>query len=107
MIIKNKNISMTRGDSESIRVLCPAAPFESGDRITMTVREDAESEILLQIVVTAFDENGSALIALRPEDTEGLDFGSYLYDIELKTAGGAVTTLVTPHRFKLTEEVTD
>ena len=106
MTIQDKKISMTRGDSESIRVVCQEVPFAAGDTVTMTVREDAESPIVMQIVVTAFDEDGSALIAIEPEDTEALDFGDYVYDIQLKSADGAVTTLITPDRFRLTEEVT-
>ena len=106
MIVKNKSISMTRGDSESITVRCPEVPFETGDVITMTVREDAQSDIVLQIAVTEFNADGSALLPIAPEDTASLDFGKYVYDIQLARADGTVTTLITPGRFTLTEEVT-
>lgn len=110
MKVKGSNLSMTRGDSESITVKCSengaAVPFESGDTVTFTVREDVESSIALQKTVTAFDENGWAVIALLPGDTEGMDFGSYVYDIQLTRADGTVTTIVTVSDFELTEEVT-
>lgn len=98
------NISMTRGDSESITVRC-SEPFNEGDTVYFTVREDAESEILLQKVIEDFP-GGEAVILLLPEDTEPMDFGTYLYDIQVTRAGGVVTTLIVPSRFKLNEEVT-
>ncbi len=98
------NIAMTRGDSESITVRC-SEPFNEGDTVYFTVREDAESEIVLQKVVTDFPL-GEAVILILPADTEPLDFGTYLYDIQVTRAGGVVTTLVVPSRFKLNEEVT-
>lgn len=98
------NIAMTRGDSESITVTC-SVPFTSGDTVYFTVREDAESGIVLQKVITEFAD-GRAIIPILPEDTEPLDFGTYLYDIQVTRAGGVVTTLIIPSRFKLNEEVT-
>lgn len=110
MQIKKSNISMTRGDSESITVRCSAAgervPFAAGDTVYFTVREDAEADIALQKTVTEFDEEGRAVIGIEPADTAGLDFGSYVYDIQLTRADGTVTTLVPMSRFRLTEEVT-
>ena len=105
MKIKGTNISMTRGDSESITVTC-SEPFDTGDTVTLTVRESVDSDVALQKVVTSFGARGEAVIAIEPEDTDGLDFGDYVYDIQLRRSNGAVTTLVTPARFTLTEEVT-
>jgi hypothetical protein len=98
------NITMTRGDSESLTVTC-SVPFTNGDTVYFTVREDAESEILLQKIITDFPD-GAAVIPIYPEDTEGMDFGDYVYDIQVTRAGGVVTTLIVPSRFKLNEEVT-
>ncbi len=98
------NITMTRGDSESITVRC-SVPFEDGDTVYFTVREDPESEIYLQKIIEDFPD-GEAVIPLYPEDTEGMDFGSYVYDIQVTRANDTVTTLIMPSKFKLTEEVT-
>lgn len=110
MKVRGTNLSMTRGDSESITVKCfqsgTAVPFEDGDIVTFTVREDVESPILLQKVVTTFDGNGWAVIPIASGDTEGMDFGDYVYDIQLTRADGTVTTIVTISTFTLTEEVT-
>lgn len=108
------NIAMTRGDSESLTVACyekepdgtlSALPFQTGDRVYMTVREDAESDVVLQKTVDTFAD-GKAVIPIDSGDTEGLDFGDYLYDIQVTRADGTVKTLILPSRFRLSEEVT-
>ena len=105
MTITGTTISMTRGDSESIKVTC-SEPFAAGDRVYMTVREDAESEIQFQKIVTEFGEKGEAVISIEHENTEGMDFGDYVYDIQVTRADGTVRTLIKPSRFTLTEEIT-
>ena len=108
------NISMTRGDSESLTVACYEKtdggarvflPLEDGDTVYFTVREDPESEIVLHKAITAFAD-GRAVIAIDPEDTGPLDFGDYVYDVQLTRSDGTVTTLIEPSRFRLKEEVT-
>ena len=39
---------------------------------------------------------------LNPEDTEGMDFGTYYYDVQLTTAGGDVDTYI-PETGKVAE----
>ena len=104
MKLSGTNIKMTRGDSESLTVKC-SVPFAAGDAVTLTLRADTESPIELQKTVTDFPE-GQAVIPLGPEDTAGMAFGGYVYDIQLTRADGTVTTLVTISRFELLEEVT-
>lgn len=108
------NISMTRGDSESITVRQfekhdgeePVfLPFEDGDTVYFTMRPDIEGEIVLQKEIADFPE-GEAVIPFEPEDTAGLDFGDYVYDVQLTRANDTVTTLLVPARFRLEEEVT-
>ena len=114
MTIKIRNITMVRGDSESITVKCftesggtkTASPFTTGDTVTFTVRKDPKSTILLQKAITEFDENGYAVILLYPEDTSGMDFGKYVYDIQLTRSDDSVTTIVPISSFILAEEVT-
>ena len=81
MKLNGINISMVRGDSESVTVRC------------------------MQKIVTEFPD-GKAVFIIEPDDTEGLDFGNYVYDIQVTWAGGVVKTLVGPARWRLTEEVT-
>lgn len=104
MIVKGTKLSMVRGDDESITVTCSES-FAAGDRITFTVRQSVEDPIALQKIVTEFPA-GEAVIGIRPEDTAGLDFGDYVYDIQLTRRDGTVTTIIEPARFRLKEEVT-
>ena len=98
-------IAMTRGDSESLTVRKQGGAWTEEETITFTVREDAEGEIAFQ--KTAYlDDEGAAIIAIESGDTEGRDFGNYVYDIQVTWADGTVKTLVGPARFRLTEEVT-
>ena len=104
-------IAMTRGDSESITVKKKNDVWTSGDVITLTVRTDAEGDVAFQKAVSEFDGEGAAVIAIERADTEGLDFGQYVYDIQYADANGKVRTLIPPRpgrlpRFTLTEEAT-
>ena len=106
MKVSGTNLSMTRGDTESIALrIKSGGTLSAGDTVDFTVREDAESDVLLHKRVTEFTD-GVAVIPIEPKDTEGLDFGTYRYDIQLTAADGTVITLVKPARFTLTEEIT-
>lgn len=106
MTVSGTDLSMTRGDTESITVKCTSDPFVTGDTVTMTVREDVESAIVLQKVITAFD-SGNAVIPIYPADTSGLEMDTeYVYDIQVVRANGTVTTLIKPSKFNIEEEVT-
>ena len=105
MTISGTNISMTRGDTETLTVRC-SKPFAAGDTVYFTVRQDMDSPVALQIQVTEFSPEGAAVIVIEHEDTEIMEFGDYRYDIQVTRESGAVTTLVKPSRFTLEEEIT-
>jgi hypothetical protein len=46
------------------------------------------------------------MIHFEPKDTAGLEFGDYVYDVELCTAEGDVYTVIAKTGFKIREEVT-
>jgi len=99
-----KNIRMTRGDSESITV--NGLNLVPGDTITLTVKDHINTDkIAFQRIITEFT-NGNAVIGIRPEDTKGLKFKKYVYDIELKRADGTVKTIIPPSEFTIKGEVT-
>lgn len=108
-IIRN-SIYMIRGDTESITVSLRdngvEIPFEVGDTLYMTVKESVDVvEKQFQIVVKDFNE-GKAVIEIDPDDTKEMEFGNYVYDIQLTTSDGNVTTIIPPNRFVLQGEVT-
>ena len=110
MKIQGTNISMTRGDSETIKVtvkdtLGNAIPLVTGDTICFTVREGMLSKTkIIEKIITEFDD-GEALITISPQDTNNLRFISYVYDIQLTKEDGSVKTIITPADFTITGEV--
>lgn len=107
MTVNGLSLEMTRGDSESITVTCDNHPFEPGDIVEMTVRKRASAEErAFYKRVEEFAEDGSAVIAIEPEDTAELAFGNYMYDIQLTFADGTVSTIIKPNSFTLLEDVT-
>ena len=107
MKVEGTNLSMTRGDSETITISCEARPFREGDVIRFTVKEDVFTKAKeMEKVVTEFTEEGEAVVVIQPEDTRGMGYKGYRYDVQLTTADGTVTTIVKPSEFRLTAEVT-
>ena len=105
MKVSGKNLSMTRGDTESLTVSVKDRPFEAGDTVYFTVRSKVCAPIVLQKIATEFMD-GKAQFSIAPADTEGLPFGNYVYDVQWTQADGTVITIVKPAVFALTEEVT-
>jgi len=111
MKIDGTDITMTRGDTGTMRVTCfksgVALPFEEGDTVYFTVKTSPSVEQkLIQKVIRDFVD-GSAYIHILPEDTKELRFRRvHAYDIQLTLADGSVHTIVGPSKFIVTEEVT-
>jgi glyoxylate utilization-related uncharacterized protein len=111
MKIQGTNISMTRGDSEAIKVIVKDTlgniiPLITGDTIYFTVRENIlNTTKFIEKIITEFDD-GKALININPQDTNNLRFTTYVYDIQLNKENGTVKTIISPSRFTITGEVT-
>lgn len=104
--VNNNNISLIRGDSGAFTISIadtngsPVA-LTDGDVLTFTLRRTPRSPtIVLQKIIAGGE------LDIKPADTEGLTFGAYVYDIELKRADGYTDTIIPPHEFLLLEEVT-
>lgn len=107
MVVNGTDLSMIRGDSESISVkLSGDATLSTGDSIDMMVRKKAKSpDVYIKKHVTALT-NGEAVINILPEDTKDMPFGEYVYDIQWTASGGVVTTIIEKSVFEIREEVT-
>ena len=111
MEIQGYNISMIRGDTETIKVSCEdtqgvGVPLEDGDTLYFTVkRSTSTEEKILQKIVTEFPD-GIAYINILPDDTKFMSFRSYYYDIQLTRADGTVKTIIPPSIFAVKGEVT-
>lgn len=104
--VDDNNIRMIRGDSGVFNISITDingrnVELTDSDVLTFTLRRTARNPtIILQKVIV-----GNKL-DINPADTEGLAFGAYVYDIELRRADGYVDTVIPPHEFLLMEEVT-
>ena len=111
MKISGTNIEMVRGDTEQLTVSREDAdgtqiPFEVGDTVYFTVKVDVHTEdIILQKTITSFTD-GKAIVVIDPADTSSLDYGSYMYDVQVTEADTSVTTIIWPSRFRVSGEVT-
>ena len=111
MKIQGYNISMIRGDTETIKVSCKndkgeSIPFEDGDILYFTVKQSVNTEQKeIQKVITEFPE-GIAYINITPDDTKSMGFKKYYYDIQLTRADGTVKTIIPPSIFAIKGEVT-
>lgn len=109
--IDGNAIRLTRGDTAYLEVPIliqqedgTTIPYDLGeaDILTLTVKKttsDKESIIKKENV-------GSNNFHIKPEETANLEYGRYLYDVQLTTESGDVYTVIVPTPFTLTQEVT-
>lgn len=107
-IEKDGSIKLTRGDTARITVNIyndiEKEDYEMifSDTLRLTVKKSyKDREYALQKVSI-----GSNRFYIRPEDTNTLPFGKYVYDVELTTDNGDVYTVIEPSPFELLKEVT-
>lgn len=104
--VVSNNITITRGDTGTLKVNIEAPDgtdyeMQEGDTAVLTVKQStADKTPLFQLPIV------DGIAKIKPSDTEALDYGSYVYDCQLTTAAGDVYTFVSPHVFKIAEEVT-
>ena len=104
---RNREMYMTRGDSEYFLVAIKDYGFQSGDVVTFTVRRHKGlGDVKIQKVVTEFDDLKKAHIVIDPEDTAQMDFDTYYYDIQVDLHDIGRKTIVPPTKFVLGEECT-
>ena len=107
----DKKITMVQGDTGVIRMRIHNYELSQGDEVRFAIVNKANPSILLcqhsdkKIVlekqVTVFEKDGSARIVIYPYDTEYLQPGKYLYEIQVKTKDGRVDTVVPLTSFTL------
>ena len=112
MKVQGTDLSLIRGDTETIIISCSdinsqPLQFVNGDILYFTVKEKTTTEDkLIQKVITNFETDGTALIDIDSADTKDLRFKTYVYDIQWVRTNGVVTTIVPPSKFTILEEVT-
>lgn len=100
-------VRLTRGDTAELEVTISKADgsayeMQPDDKLIFSVKKTIKSaEYDVQKIVT-----GSNVIHIDPADTANMAFANYLYDVELRTAAGAVYTVIPPTGFEIATEVT-
>lgn len=104
--IEGNTIRLTRGDTGVFSLDIKNAQGQSydysQDTVLFTVKPNVYAKDPLIQKQVVYGEN----ITISPADTENLPYGTYVYDIQLETAGGIVDTIITPSKFIVMEEVT-
>lgn len=111
-INKDNVMMLTRGDSAYFNIDITdgnGVPIQLSetDKVAFTVKKStSDEEVLFQKVGTA--------VSINPEDTRGLEYGNYVYDIQVTFENGDVDTIIAPEigymnadipNFILTKEV--
>jgi hypothetical protein len=105
--ITGTTITLTRGDTFEALVSAikkdgtPYIPVE-GDVIRFAMKENYDDARPLLVKEIPID---TMMLMLEPSDTADLNFGKYVYDIQLTNANGKVDTFITKATLKLSEEV--
>ena len=105
--VRKNTIYLTRGDTfrAHLTINNPDGsiytPVE-GDSIRFALKETIEDEECLILRDIPID---TMLLVIYPEDKKSLEFGNYVYDIQLTKANGDIDTFITASKLKLTAEV--
>lgn len=99
------DIKIIRGDTSrfEVEVLDQTGEkynLQEEDELVFTVKKNTSTDITIlqkQILGDTF--------TLTHEDTKSLDYGKYVYDIQLTQANGDVTTVIQPSIFEIMPEV--
>lgn len=116
--VKDNIITMTRGDSVSIKVTCmqntDEGPVEyapqEGDTVRFAMKNSKLNPARSQYkdaapLITKAIDNEDMLLKLEPSDTKTLGFGIYDFDIQITLADGTVDTFIPEGRLILKPEV--
>lgn len=103
--IKRNKISLTRGDTASLKLNLKNEKGESyelkdGDKIVFTLKKSPISDVV--IIQKILENNEFRIVS---SDTKNLDYGPYIYDIQLTNYNKFVNTVVPPTLFEVLPEV--
>lgn len=105
--VSGTTITLTRGDTFEALISItqedgnPYVPKE-GDTVRFAMKSSYEDETPLLVKDIPVS---TMILVLEPLDTKKLNFGKYVYDIQLTTIEGKVDTFIAKATIKITEEV--
>lgn len=104
--ISGNNITLTRGDTLQLKVEMFNGGTEytpqAGDVVRFALKKDyGDANPILNITIP----NATQVLTIEPTDTKTLEFGQYVYDIEITKADGTVDTFIYEAAFTIAPEV--
>lgn len=107
--VKNGRIYLTRGDSARLQVdianVSDNTEYQLNPEDTLRLsvkRRVNDKDTLFPTKVL----KGTNVFTFTPQDTNGIAFGTYWYDVELTTSSNEVYTVIGPNEFEVGQEVT-
>lgn len=104
--INGKYVKLTRGDSfvADVSITRDGEPYipESDDVITFSMKKSYYDE---EDLITKQIDPEELQLSLEPSDTADLDFGEYVYDIDIVFPDGSKDTFIAEGILELTPEV--
>ena len=106
-IIEGTTIELTRGDTLQLTLSIENIDEteyipDPGDVILFSMKKYYTSgDVLISKVI----DNTSLTFVIQPSDTANLDFGDYVYDIQITTVDGVVDTIIPRSKFRILPEV--
>ena len=104
--VQNNKIAITRGDTGIFRLDIQDTQGNNynyeNDTVVFTVKENTKTtETLIKKTISPLSD-----VVIEPGDTKDLDYGDYVYDVQLTTTEGVVDTVIAPSVFRVLPEVT-
>ncbi len=99
------DIELTRGDTLHLEIEITNQDGEKyelniGDKLEFTLKRNTTTEEII------FKKQlSSNQFTISHEETKKMNYGTYVYDVQLTQENGDVTTIIKPSKFKVTEEV--
>lgn len=105
--VSGTTIVMTRGDTMVAPIFITDANGEPytpnpGDEIRFAMKANYSDKAPILKKTIPID---TLTLTLEPNDTKHLEFGGYVYDMQLTTADGVVDTFIPKGNIMITEEV--
>jgi hypothetical protein len=105
--VRGTEIAFNRGDDVCLKINVydsEGNPYElqEGDKLFFSAKTKANDKGY----AIPPKELEKDVIHIRPEDTYDLPFGTYVYDVQLRTAGGRSSTIIEPSSLVIKESIT-
>lgn len=108
LTVSKNDIKLTRGDTAYLNISISDSISDEGytiqptDTLRLTVKRNIkDTDFAFQKVIT-----GTDTFHIEPTDTNSLDWGKHIYDVELTTENGDIFTVIEPSKFEILQEVT-